>query len=311
MSDVYVRKATGLVRAFSWRDIFALNTLCLNIGVVLALSVLSGAQMFPGANMAATVTLGMILCIFNGMTYALMAAAMPRSGGDYVWVSHIISPVLGFVISWAFVANVMFAIGMYAGMTANFAVSATFVTLGAIMNQSWLTDIGSAAATANWTFLIGTFAIWISVAVFTLGTRAIRWFLWALFIPSMLGVLIGLAVFLTTSHETFVSLFNSYMSTYTGSPDSYNLILATAKEAGATFPVATIGATVGALPLGYWAYVGFSFSAYYGGEVKEPGRSQPLGIVSALLVAWAVYAAMFWKFYDTVGLDFTNAISYL
>jgi APA family basic amino acid/polyamine antiporter len=311
LSDVYVRKATGLVRAFSWSDMFIFNTFGLNIGIVLALEALIGAQLFPGADMTVVVTLGMILCVFNGLTYGLMAVAMPRSGGDYVWVSHIINPLLGFVVNWAFVVNVAFAMGMYSGMTVSYGISASFATLGAIMNVPWLTEIGSAAATPNWIFMIGTFAIWISVVIFVLGAKVIRWFMLGIFIPAMLGIFAALALFLTTSHQAFVSMFNEFMRTYTNSPNSYDLILNTAKEAGGSFPAVSLAASVTALPLGYWAYVGFANSAWVGGEVKTPNRSQPLAILGALGVSWAVYAVMIWRFYEIVGWDFTNAIAYL
>jgi len=290
---------------------YILNTFGLNLGIVLALQGPWGAWLFPGGDMVGSVTLGMILCIFNGLAYGLMAAAMPRSGGDYVWVSHVINPLLGFMISWAFVLNVSFAIGMYAGMTSSYGVSATFVILGTLLNNSGMTEFGSTAATPNGIYAIGTFAIWISVVIFIFGAKAIKWFLIGMFIPSILGIVAALVVFLGTSHETFVSQFNTLMASYTNSPDSYNLILDTAREAGATLPAMSLAATVTSLPLGYWAYVGFANSAWVGGEVKTPSRSQPLAILGALLIAWAIYASMLWKYYDVVGWDFNNAIAYL
>jgi len=309
--DVYVRRATGLVRAFSWTDMLVLNAFGTNLGIVLALTVLSGASLFPGSNMSLSVLLGMVLCLFNGLTYGLMAAAMPRSGGEFVWLSYTIHPLVGFATNWGLVIVFCFAYGMYAGMTANFGFAATFASLGTIMNLPWMVSLGTLVATPNWVFGLGTLFILISIVIFVVGPKAVRTFLWVTFVPAMLGTIASLAVFLSTSHEAFVSTFNNAMQPYTNSANSYQFILNAAKGAGANFPAMAIMPTLMALPLGYWAFVGFANSAYVGGEVKTPGRSQPLAIIGTLLLSGIIYAVMFWKFYDVVGWDFTNAVAYL
>jgi len=309
--DVYVRRATGLVRAFSWTDMLILNAFGTNLGIVLALTVLSGASLFPGSNMAYAVLLGVVLCLFNGLTYGLMAAAMPRSGGEFVWLSYTIHPLVGFATNWGLVIVFCFAYGMYAGMTANFGFSATFASLGTIMNLPWMVAWGSTVATPNWVFGIGTACILISIVIFVVGPKAVRTFLWVTFVPAMLGTIASLLVLLGTSHDAFVTMFNTAMESYTKSPYSYQLIIDTAKTAGGSWPAMALVPTLMALPLGYWAFVGFANSAYVGGEVKTPGRSQPLAIIGTLLMSGFVYAVMFWKFYDVVGWDFTNAVAYL
>ena len=309
--DVYVRRATGLVRAFSWKDMYILNTFGLNIGIVLSLTILTGASVFPGSNMALAVTFGMILCIFNGLTYGLMSAALPRSGGEFVWLSYTVHPMVGFVTNWALVLVFCFAAGLYSALTASFGMSASFASLGVIMNVPWLVQWGTAASTPNIMYALGTMFIVISVVIFIFSPKTVKWFLLAMFVPAMLGTVAALAVFLGTSHEAFVSTFNTLMAGYTNSANSYQLIIDTAKQAGGTIPVMALIPTITALPLGYWAYVGFVNSAYVGGEVKTPNKNQPLAILGALLVAWFVYVLMFWKFYDVVGWDFTNSVSYL
>jgi amino acid transporter len=261
--------------------------------------------------MAYSVLLGMVLCLFNGLTYGLMAAAMPRSGGEFVWLSYTIHPLVGFATNWGLVIVFCFAYGMYAGMTANFGFAATFASLGTVMNLPWLVGWSTTIATPNWVFAVGTVCILISIVIFVVGPKAVRTFLWVTFVLAMLGTIASLIVFLATSHDAFVSTFNAAMQPYTNSTDSYHFILNAAKGAGATFPTMALIPTLMGLPLGYWAFVGFANSAYVGGEVKTPGRSQPLAIIGTLLMSGAVYAVMFWKFYDVVGWDFTNALAYL
>ena len=309
---VFVRDSTGLVKSFSAKDMLALNLYGTNWGIVLALTVLTGVFAFPGADMSLAVTIGLGLVVFDAIMNSQMIAAVPRSGSYFVWMSYILNPAVGFVFSWMFMLNIAFAIGLYAGLTANFGVSAAFATLGILLNNPWLTSIGTAAATPNWVFIIGTAAIWGSIVIFEFGSKAVKYFMWIIMVPCIIGALLGLGVLLTSTHASFVASFNTAMAPYTNSTDSYSKIIQTATSAGGTIPAFSIAASVTALPLGYWAYVGYNQSVWgVGGEVKNPSKSQPIAVLTSLFLTWAVYALAFRRFYDIAGWDFTNAIGYL
>ena len=267
--------------------------------------------MFPGGDMLIALTVGLVLCMFNALAYSLMSAAMPRSGGHYVWVSSLINPYLGFTVVFANIATTTIAMGMYSGMTSSYGVSQAFVILGLLSGNPTLTAIGRAAHTTNIKYLLGSFFIWISVVIFVWGAKVIKWFLWSVFIVAMGGTLVGLFVFLPATHEGFVASFNALMASSTNSPDSYNLIINTARQAGFGFPVAALIPSILALPIGYWAFVGFTNSSLVAGEVKTPARSQPIAMLGTLIVAWGIFGLMVWKFYQIVGWDFTNAVAYL
>ena len=66
-----------------------------------------------------------------------------------------------------------------------------------------------------------------------------------------------------------------------------------------------------AIPLGYWIYIGFTYSAYIGGEVKQASKTQPRMILATLVFAYPVYMLIFWRYYEVVGKDFTNSVVYL
>jgi amino acid transporter len=66
-----------------------------------------------------------------------------------------------------------------------------------------------------------------------------------------------------------------------------------------------------ALPLGYWIYIGFTYSSYVGGEVKEPQKTQNYGIIGSLFLGFVFYMAIMGAYYAVVGTDFNNAAAYL
>lgn len=303
---VYARKATGLVRAFSAYDIFFFNVLCLSPAIVLAVGPLFGAFLFPGADMAIAVTIGMILCVAWGLTSSLMAAAMPRSGGEYTCISYILRSDLGFMMSWALTLNVLLAGAMYAPMTITYAIAGSFTTLGAVTNNPAVIALGETIATPVWAFGLGTLVI-VSLAIITmLGPEVTRKILLVLFIPAMLAIIMVIGVLAISTHAGFISAFNEYMH-----PTTYQSVIDTAHEAGQSIPPSSLVAAFAALPLGFWMFVGFTFSRYFSGEVKDPSKSQPLATLGALMFCWVLEVLTISLYYKVVGWDFTNSVAYL
>jgi len=54
---------------------------------------------FPGANLPIAYVGGLLLMLPIAVVYAVLARAMPRSGGDYVYISRILGPGWGFIAS--------------------------------------------------------------------------------------------------------------------------------------------------------------------------------------------------------------------
>jgi basic amino acid/polyamine antiporter, APA family len=92
---------------------------------------------------------------------------------------------------------------------------------------------------------------------------------------------------------------------------TYHGLIASAHHAGMSVGSATFYGALLALPLGYWIYIGFTYSAYIGGEVREPSRTQPRILMATLGFAYVFYMICFWRYYDVVGRDFTNSVVYL
>ena len=106
MSDVslFVRKASGLVRAWSVFDAFIYATFSINL-ITLGLFIFSYCYYLQGS-LITGVVIGAIFTIFEVIVYASLISAMPRAGGDYVWQSRILNRAVGFVLSvtgWWFI----------------------------------------------------------------------------------------------------------------------------------------------------------------------------------------------------------------
>src|ERR1700730_13491892 len=90
-SRLFVRNSTGLVREASALDATIFNAvISAPVGSTLAYSIFFTLVAFPGADVASVLALTVILNIPVLIMFALLAASMPRVGGDYVWVSRIL-----------------------------------------------------------------------------------------------------------------------------------------------------------------------------------------------------------------------------
>src|SRR5918995_4440877 len=95
---VFVRKATGLVRGWSTRDAFIYAAFSINL-VTLGLWIFGYAPFIPEGSLLWAVLLAGFYLVVQGVTYASLIAAMPRAGGDYVWISRVLGGGIGFVLA--------------------------------------------------------------------------------------------------------------------------------------------------------------------------------------------------------------------
>jgi amino acid transporter len=103
-ASLFVRKASGLVRAWSVFDAFIYATFSINL-ITLGLFIFSYC-FYLGGSLATGVVLGALFTIFEVIVYASLISAMPRAGGDYVWQSRLLNRGLGFILSvtgWWFI----------------------------------------------------------------------------------------------------------------------------------------------------------------------------------------------------------------
>jgi amino acid transporter len=307
---LFVRRSSGLVREFRATDVFVFNTLGYALGLVLAVVPTFMAGLWPEQNVLLVVTIGTALTVFNAAMYGYLAGVMPRSGGDYVYLSRVVHPAAGFTANWGFTWSQFLGLGLYAAFAVNFGIAIAFATLGHATGNDTLID-WSVDVSGDWpVFLIGTGILIAVLVVLSLNTRVIRNIFLIGFIPAMLGTFVTLGVLLTTSKDEFVAKFNAFMAERADG-QTYQGLIDQASSAGFSTGDATFVGALLAVPIGYWIYIGFTYSAYIGGEVKQASKTQPRMIMATLAFAFLVYLLAFWRYYDVVGQDFTNSVVYL
>jgi len=317
----FTRNATGLVREVSVWDALIMNTLGMNVAVGSVLLLQQAPAIFPGGNMVLSIVIGTLIMAFTLLwVYAEFAAAMPRSGGDYVFVSRALHPFLGWLLSWSQgIWLIFFWIGFNAWFALVSAAPTAFITIGTVTgNHGWITVANDLlnkydflGIHMQWNvFFFGTLLNVLFALLLIFGGRVYwrvqKWlFLVAgIAILIMVGLLIARGTSLGASWNTFAASNHSLR---------YDQIIPAAKKAGFTGANAgfSFSDTLLMLP---WVFfvVGYAQgSAQIGGEVKRASRSQYLAMVGGVLINGLVLAIIVLLATHAVGSSWLRSVDYL
>ena len=125
----FARKATGLVRESSVWNTAAFNILNVTVAYAILYPALFAWQ-FPGSNLLLGGVLSVAAFVPLGLCYALIVAAMPRSGSDYVFVSRVFHPSIGFIVAIVFMCWVSFWSGLGINFFFTVGLAPQMATLG-------------------------------------------------------------------------------------------------------------------------------------------------------------------------------------
>jgi len=297
---LFVREATGLVREMSWFDTFLCGFGILNVALGLVQAFAYAPYVFPGSNMAVAFIIALPGAFFIGLLNALFTAAMPRSGGDYVWVSRSLSPAVGFAVNFfaTFGITAAAAVNIWS-LASNFLAPALYV-FGLEGAAAW------AAAPQN-TLILAIPAIALLVLIFSLGLNVVRRVMLVLFLITGVGTIIWLIMIAVGSNADFIAGFNGLMGA-----NAYQNMIQTAAEAGfAAQPSESGRNTFYALIYAFQMYGGFQMIGYFAGEIKRVHRSAILAIMTALAAGALFFIVGSLLVVNYFGGDFLSAVAYL
>src|ERR1035437_10658265 len=124
---LFVRQSSGLVRDIGTRDtiFYGLNA----ITIAYVTFTMTSWAFYPGASYEWSTVLTTVGAIGVGVVYALLAGVYPRSGGEYVFLSRIVRPDLGFVVSFVQTFWYIFYFGVDGAFFSIYGLAPMFSTL--------------------------------------------------------------------------------------------------------------------------------------------------------------------------------------
>jgi basic amino acid/polyamine antiporter, APA family len=310
-SQLFVRQSTGLVREASALDATIYNAVfSAPVGATLAWGVFFALSAFPGADLVWATIISFALNVPVLIMMALLASSMPRTGGDYVWVSRILSPPLATVSNFGAALSAMIGATFWARYFPVFALGPVLVTLGVIFGNDTLTNWGTSFQKDNlWIFIGGFAMIALMTAIHIAGVRTT--FRWqnAFWIIASLGTFLAFVVLLLGSNADFVKNFNSLNGKFGGG--DAQAVIAGAKAQGAAPNVGNLDAT---LPTVFAIMVFMMWnwwSVYLAGELKSAAnRRRQLSIMFGALTWDVIFIVLgVVLLFKVTGYDFMVAVN--
>jgi basic amino acid/polyamine antiporter, APA family len=241
-------------------------------GVFLKSRVMTCNVELPWMVMAVWIVAG-LLAMAGALTYGELSTMMPRAGGEYVYIREAYGRLAGFLFGWMrfFIGNtggiaaLAFGLGIFLNVVSGGALAATLFEgrLGRV--QISIDGIKAAAVAA---ILLATF---INCAAVSVG-------------GTVASVLMALKV-------AFVLGIGAVALTF-GDGDWAHLTMSGAAGACQGVPADARGGMAGAgaaMMAAMWAYNGWNEMTYVAGEVRDPGRTLPRGLIGGLSIVAFLY----------------------
>jgi len=236
--------------------------------------------------------LAAIPAILAAFAYSILASAMPRAGGSYIYASRGLNPYLGFVASFSQWFGLSIVIGVVSYVIVPFIRDIAFALdwqeTAALLETGWVRV--SLAGLLLWTFVI----------VNIQGTRLYeRIVIPLMFLMFFLGAIVIIAGFFFTQEDFAAGLLAKEGRVHI-------------PEVNGTFNINTLITAAAVL---FASFIGFDSIAQAGGEARNPSRSLPLAIALSMIVVGsfymlftaAVYHAVPWTFIaqEAISKDIT------
>jgi amino acid transporter len=302
---LFLRKTTGLVRELGAKEALYINIAVLNPGqgFVLLLPILA---LYTLGDFAWPFAVGAIISVFLALTYAQLVALMPRTGGDYVFVSRVFGPIVGTMVGGTLLLMFLNFAGTNAAILGTLTFPFFVQSLGSAFNNSQLTSWSTDLAQQWPAVIVGALGILALAGVATRGLRAVSWVLLTCFVVGTIGFAVLVVLFLTHSPADFQSSFNNFA----GHPDAYAQIISTSQKLGLATGATFVGSLV-LIPFVAVLYGGFTWSVYPAGEIKRPMRTTLIATITALALGLVMYLVGWQALTGMTSLNFIQSASWL
>jgi amino acid transporter len=296
----FVREATGLTRDISGRDALIGNVMSMGIGFVFVYEFFA-TLLYPGVNLPLTVAFALIPGFIISFVYYLFTVSMPRTGGDFVWVSRVVHPGVGFVGNFYITFTLLTVVGTVAGWIPVYGLGPLFAGLGVINSDTRMVNLATTVSAPPWSFVISVVMLSLFIIPLFFSVKSTYRLLWILFAIAGVGTLVMVSAYFSAPTSTFTSNFNRLSGMNYGN---------TLAKAGLSRGF-SLGMTLTGSVFTILNFIGFNFSAYYTGEVRQVKRAQVIAMVGSVLVFALFMALVYTSAYYSAGPDFLNAASSL
>jgi APA family basic amino acid/polyamine antiporter len=312
---LFLRNATGLVKAWSTFDAFVYSFWSVNL-ITLGLYGMSFAYTVPDGQILIAILLFGVLTTFLVITYAMLVSVMPRTGGDYAWQSRVLGGGLGFVLS---ITGWWFTLFLWAPIYANILNVQFFIPLAYTLG--W-TSVATFFTSQTGIFVSCLIVLAFVSVVVTLGMETYAKIQKICFWIGLVGLALICGLLLFASNQDFQNAFNREAASLFGaSGNAYQATIDAAGKggyAGSNFGAIAFGSIGLLLPWLAFYLLWPNWGATLYGEVRgakdirKPFWSMFWGlwvtVGMVILVMLLIVKTMGWNFYQASNAAYWNTL---
>jgi basic amino acid/polyamine antiporter, APA family len=300
----FARRASGLVRGLSFWDVLSMGMAYITPIFAIWYSIQVGLFLYPKANLVLGIVISVLTVGWAGpLVWGILGSTMPRSGGDYVYTSRILTPWIAAAGSFAFLCGAFYWTIFNAVV---FAVPSLAI-LGQYNGWTGFTDFVTSTAGSC---LLSIVCLAIALLVVIFGQKLFKKLSILAIIVMTAGVAILNIAITFTSKSGFISNWDT-QAAKTGSLGYHEFVAAAGTAAGAAMPTHwTWSESFGITGIVFTLFIWTFCIAYVGGEVKSPSKT----LIKAHMAAWVIPVVLaIWTFLalsHAMDFDFLRAAAY-
>jgi len=304
----FARKASGLVRGLSMWDAFAVGFMNQGLTPSIWVVVSLGVGTFLGANMIWATVISVILAgIGFPLVWGILGGSMPRSGGEYIYNSRILHPIVGIAQSFGDAVIWLMWIYVLAPLAVDPGLTMTFQFLGWSGPANWLIDnIWAAFLVASIFNIMGFMFVVFGIKMFAKVQRGVMVF-------GIGGCAVIGIVLTVTSRASFMTKWDAWVTANHSADLVYSKFPAVvAKAANVPFIPTTWNwaDTLGVMVAMSWLFAYAYSISFIAGEVKRPDKTIIMSNLFAILVPAIFMMWMAIAMYHSIGFQFLSASGY-
>jgi amino acid transporter len=298
------KSTTGIARQISPIDTMIYSAA--NPGLMFALVYIMWAPfLYPGAHMVWAILAVSQMFIIAGL-YWLFSVSMPRSGGEYIYISRILHPSLGLMASFMITFTSVSWTGILLNWIVKWSIVEFFYSIALIKGNdpSWL-RLAEFFNNNHMHAIIGTALLLFIYFIYYKGTKWMVRLAYITLGATLLGAVVFLLANLVTGQGTFAVNFTQLTGL------AYDEVINIAKADG--YPTKFL---FGATFMAGSTYIilntlGSTFGANLAGEVRNVQKSQLFALFGSLAILMIVWAVFYGLTYINFGNIWSNSLYYL
>lgn len=224
-----------------------------------------------GSLVPLAILLSGVVAFFVALTYSILASAMPRAGGGYIYVSRGLSPLLGFILAFVKWCSSVIAIGVIAFMDTMILADSMHFLQFTIAENFLRSMLGS--------ILLPITLIWLFWFIHMHGVKKYGTTVIVLMTLMVFGGMIIIGTNLMHTQQDFKAIMHANLPNV--QQGSWEKVL---------YATAIL----------FWAYIGFTSISQAGGEIINPRKNLPLAFILVSVFVTGYYFIYSFAFYHAV-----------